>query len=118
MHTQDISYIEHTLGISRGELAAIIGCSYSSLQRLSSGNRTDRIVGKEPEIIQILLRFSKALEHLYRDNAAMAKSWLRLHPPGALPPIKQIASLELLVCVTRELEGLAASSAKEGKQHV
>lgn len=99
-----ILHVEQTLGITRSELAVIVGCSYSSLQRLASGRRTEHVVGKEPEIIQMLVRITDAVVQLYQGDTDMAKHWMRMSPPGEHTPIKKMASLEKMVTIMCDLE--------------
>lgn len=104
MHRHEILYIESTLGMSRKELAEIVGCSASSLYRASLGSRTERVMGKETELLQLVLRMTRALAHLYGKNIKMARMWLRISQPGTPPLVMQLTSVEKLVSITVELE--------------
>lgn len=100
----DPLYIEKTLGITHAELAKIVGCSYSSLQRLILGTRSSSGLDKEAEILRLLERMTKTLVTLYRGNEAMVAQWMRVPMPACLPPIEALVSVEYLVSTTIKLE--------------
>lgn len=102
--TPDPLYLEKVLGITHAELAKIVGCSYSSLQRLILGARTPSTQDKEAEILRLLERMTETLVTLYGGNEAMVAQWMRVPMPGRLPPIEALISVEYLVNTTSQLE--------------
>lgn len=98
------------LGLTRAELAGILGVSGASASRLGRTRRVDP-ESKEGELALLFLRAYRSLDSLLGGNREATRAWLRSdndHLGGA--PLDLMARVEGLVRVASYLDAMRAKS--------
>lgn len=95
------------LGLSRADLAPILGTSQASLSRLASGRRGLDPHSKEGELGLYVVRIFRSLDALVGGDEIAARAWL--HAPNTHlggVPAERLESVEGLVHVAEYLDAM------------
>lgn len=95
------------LGLSRADLATVIGTSQASLSRIAGGRRGLQPDTKEGELALLVVRVFRSLDALVGGDAEAARSWLHAenaHLGGV--PAERLRSVEGLVHVAEYLDAM------------
>ncbi len=93
------------LGLSRADLAVVIGTSQASLSRVAGGRRGLDPDTKEGELALLVIRVFRSLDALVGGDAEAARAWLHAdnaHLGGV--PAERLRSVEGLVHVAEYLD--------------
>lgn len=99
------------VGVSREQLARVVGVSPATLSRAAQGKATIHPAKKEGELSLLFLRLYRSLMSLVGDDAQKAQQWLRSENTylGG-PPNQLITRIEGLGRVIEYLDGLRAKN--------
>ena len=95
------------LGLAQKEQARVLGLSPASLSRLSRGERSIDVDGKEGELALLFVRLYRSLDALTGGDESKSREWLSAqnHHLGG-EPLELIRSIQGLVHVVEYLDAM------------